>query len=139
MLTTNFKNQVINLLTGRINQMSYGNITVGLSYTEPTVTPPSGTISYNEPSPDTGYERVFLGSYQQSLTLLMSASEDGYSENIKNIFFPKALIDYPFNVTHFMIFGGNTMLAWDTLTNPVKPLRDTVPIVEIGNLKIEID
>jgi hypothetical protein len=139
MLTPTLKNQIINLLTGRSSSVSYGNITVGLSYTEPTVTPPSGTMSFNEPSPDTGYERVLLGSNSQSLTLLMSASEDGYSENIKNIFFPKALIDYPFNVTHFMIFGGSTMLAWDTLTNPVKPLKDTVPIVEIGNLKIEID
>ena len=139
MLTPTFKNQIINLLTGRIQQIGYGNITVGLSYTEPTITQPSGTMSYNEPSPDTGYERVLLGSYQQNLTWLMDASEDGYSENIKNIFFPKALIDYPFNVTHFMIFAGNTMLAWDTLTNPVKPLADTVPIVEIGNLKIEID
>lgn len=139
MLTPTLKNQIINMLTGRGSYMNYSTITVGLSYTEPTVTPPSGTMSYNEPSPDTGYERVLLGSDSQSLTWLMQASVDGYSENIKNIFFPKALIDYPFNVTHFMIFSGNTMLAWDSLTNPVKPLRDTVPIVEIGNLKIEID
>lgn len=132
MLTYFTANQVLNLITGRIQQIGFGTIHVGLSYTEPAR---DGT-NVTEPNSSTGYERVILGNYQQSLTQLMSQSTVGETQNVKNIFFPEAIEAYPNPVTHFLIYSGNNLVAFGELETPIQPIINSVPLVRLNGLKI---
>lgn len=138
MLTAAFANQILSFMTGKISQISGGTISVGLSYTEPTLVLPSNTVAFEEPAAATGYERVMLGNYQSALTQVMGAPDGGTITNVKNVFFPKAITNYPFSVKYFLIFNGNTIIAYERLTEDMQPTINTVPIIEIGNLTISI-
>lgn len=138
MLTAAFANQILNLMTGKSDQIRGGTISVGLSYTEPTLVLPSNTVAFEEPAAATGYERVLLGNYQSTLTHVMGAPVEGTTTNVKNVFFPKAITNYPFAVKYFLIFNGSTLIAYERLTEDMQPTINTVPIIEIGNLTISI-
>lgn len=138
MLTPAFANQILNLMTGRIQQIIVGTVSVGLSYTEPTLVLPSNTVAFQEPAAATGYDRALLGDYKQSLTQIMGVPEGGSTTNVKNVFFPKAITDYPLPVKYFLIFNGSTLIAYERLTEDIQPTINTVPIIEIGNLTISI-
>lgn len=134
MLTHLFANQILNLLGGRLSSINYGTIEIGLSYTTPTL---EGT-GYTEPSPSTGYQRMLLGAYTQSLSQLLDpASNSEIKNGTKNIFFPKAIINYDSPITHFLIFSGNTLLAYGPLVTPVLPVANSVPLIEPNNLVID--
>ena len=135
MLTYNFANRILNLMGAKISQISMsGTVRVGLSSTAPDR---DGT-GFTEPSEETGYERALLGDSSQGLTQLMGSAVEGVITNRKNIFFPKAIIDYD-TITHFLIFIGSELVAFEELQTAIKPLENTVPIVEIGNLELTLE
>lgn len=146
MLTNAMANKILNFIGGKTNivygssyQISGKTVYVGLSYTEPN----KDGEGYTEPLEETGYTRVLLGHSGQSLTQLMGNAANSSIENVKTIFFPKATASYSDNVTHFLIFhedeGNEKCTAYGELNVPIKPLENTVPLIEPGNLKITID
>lgn len=136
MLTYNFANRILNLMGAKINSISMGGVVrVGLSSTAPDR---DGT-GFTEPGEETGYERVLLGDTAQSLSQLMGSAVEGVITNTKNIFFPKAIIDYDDTITHFLIFIGTELVAFEELKTPIKPWENTVPIVEVGNLELTLE
>lgn len=136
MLTYNFANRILNLMGAKINNISMnGVVRVGLSSTAPDR---DGT-GFTEPGEETGYERVLLGDTAQSLSQLMGSAVEGVITNTKNIFFPKAIIDYDDTITHFLIFIGTELVAFEELKTPIKPWENTVPIVEVGNLELTLE
>lgn len=136
MITYAFANSILNVITGRTSSLTNsGTIYVGLSSTEPTRA--AGNVT--EPVGSTGYARVVLGSTSQSLSQLMGAAVDGETKNDKIIFFPEALEAYPDNITHFLIFNGTTLIAYGELDAPIKPLKNTVPLVRENELVITIE
>lgn len=136
MLTYNFANRILNLMGAKINNISMsGVVRVGLSSTAPDR---DGT-GFTEPGEETGYERVLLGDTAQSLSQLMGSAVEGVITNTKNIFFPKAIIDYDDTITHFLIFIGADLVAFEELKTPIKPWENTVPIVEVGNLELTLE
>lgn len=136
MLTYNFANRILNLMGGKSKEISTsGVVRVGLSSTAPDR---DGT-GFTEPGEETGYERVLLGDTAQSLSQLMGSAVEGVITNTKNIFFPKAIIDYDDTITHFLIFSGTELVAFEELKTAIKPLENTVPIVEVGNLELTLE
>ena len=138
MLTYTFANQVLNLLTGRSTSLSIaglGTVYVGLSSTAPD----RDSTNVTEPDATTGYQRVLLGNTSQNLTQLMSNSTAGETANTKAVFFPKALTDYDVQVTHFLLYINNVLVAYEPLKTAITPLENTVPIIDIGDLELSLE
>lgn len=135
MTTYYFAHQILDYISGRIRELSGGNAFVGLSYTKPT----RDSTNVNEPAANTGYERVLLGSYNQSLTFKMKAPVDAETTNKDEIHFNEALIDYPQPVTHYLIYVGNHLVMYGELTEPIQPIENSVPMVRKEELKLTID
>lgn len=136
MTTYYFAHQILNYISGRITDISGGgNAFVGLSYTKPN----RDSTNVTEPDANTGYERVLLGSYNQSLTFKMNAPVDAETTNKDEIHFNEALIAYPQPVTHYLIYVGNSLVMYGELTEPIQPIENSVPMVRKEELKLTID
>lgn len=136
MTTYYFAHQILNYISGRANSISGGgNVFVGLSYTKPN----RDSTNVTEPDANTGYERVLLGSHNQSFTFKMNAPVDAVTTNKDEIHFNEAMIAYPQPVTHYLIYVGNNLVMYGELTNPIQPIKSSVPMVRKEELKLTID
>lgn len=131
MLSNTIKNNIINAITGRAQNVSLAPTAyLALSTTDPatSVTEPSGN----------GYARVLIGNYQQPLTQVMGAAANGQATNVAEIKFNEATGSWG-TCTHGVIYdaatGGN-IIAWGALQASLAPVANTVPLVKIGNLVI---
>lgn len=97
-----------------------------------------------EPSGN-GYERKQIGSpttagiqfFPSAATYDSDTDTYSYANNVE-IHFNEATGSWG-TLTHFAIFTaatGGSMLAYGTLTTPITPTADSVPVIRVGNLVI---
>ena len=139
-LSTNYKNKIIDALTGRRELSTSGSCWIGLATAEPTE---SGTaVTTNELTlgsdgsgasagynSTTGYQRVLLSDYNSTSTQKMSAAENGYSHNIAQVLFNRALTAWG-KVTHVLFFSsatGNDIYGW-------APIQNGGVTIEVGDV-----
>ena len=137
MTTYYFANRILDYITRRTTSLT-GSFTtyLGLSYTKPNR---DGT-GVTEPNEDTGYERVVLGVYDETLSKKMVTAVDGVTKNTNDeIHFNEANIEYPQNVTHYLIYMGNNLAMYGELTNAIKPVKNSVPMVRKNELVLTVD
>lgn len=137
MITNYLGNNVLDLLTGRINSVSASVIYGALSTTEPS---PDGT-NITEPVGN-NYKRVYIGnSGLQEIARKFPAASNRSVTNDDTIFFDKATGSWG-TCTYFVLFDaatGGHALAYGALTNPVTPIENYVTIIEPNGLTITIE
>lgn len=110
--TTYTKNNILNGLVGRNNSIAY-SVYVGLSSTAPSA---DGT-NVTEPTGG-GYERVLVGTYNQSGTFKFGAPENDEIKNSDFIYFPESSGSWGDTLTHFVLYSaetGGNLLAYGLL------------------------
>ena len=139
-LSTNYKNKIIDALTGRRELNTSGSCWIGLATAEPTesgtavttneLTLGSGgsgaSAGYNS---TTGYQRVLLSDHISTSTYKMSAAENGSSHNIAQVLFNRALTAWG-KVTHVLFFSsatGNDIYGW-------APIQNGGVTIEVGDV-----
>ena len=136
MLTTTMTNSLLNAIFGKTTTVTAaGTAYLGLSKTKPNVDGTGAT----EPS-GSGYARVLLGRYDQSLTQLMGNPANNKISNAKEINFNKTTGAWG-TLTYACIYtaatGGN-MTGWMKIKNPVVVEEaNVIPHIDVGDLEFE--
>ena len=138
MITKSTANAILNAFFGKTQNCSLASSCyIGLS----TTTPDANGDNFTEPDSATGYQRVFVGYYNQSNTQLMSPAADGSISNTNNIiFFPEATSSWG-TITHFGIFSSASNgkpLMWGTLTSTINVPSGYIPIFRAGALTVTL-
>lgn len=122
-ITTNVKNTILNGLVGRGSTFA-SSVYVGLSSTDPAtaVTEPTGN----------GYERVLVGTYNQSGTYKFGAPSNDEVKNSDFIYFPESAGSWGATLTHFVLYSaatGGNLLAYGLLASggTATPIEVTEP------------
>ena len=139
-LSTNYKNKIIDALTGRQRLSTSGSCWIGLATAEPTE---SGTaVTTNELTlgsdgsgasagynSTTGYQRVLLSDSLSTSAQKMGAAENGSSHNIAQVLFNRALTAWG-KVTHVLFFSsatGDDIYGW-------APIQNGGVTIEVGDV-----
>ena len=138
MITKTTANAILNAFFGKSQYASLASSCyIGLS----TTTPDSEGKNFTEPSTETGYSKVFLGTYNQSQTQLMDSASSGTISNTSNIiFFPEATTAWG-TITHFGIFTSKTAttpIMWGALTSSISVPAGYIPIFRAGALNVSL-
>ena len=138
MITQLTANSILNAFFGRSQYPSLApTCYIGLS----TTTPDASGNNFTEPAEDTGYAKVFIGTYSQSNTQLMSPASAGTISNTNNIiFFPEATSSWG-TITHFGIFSSKTAttpIMWGALTSSISVPSGYIPIFRAGALNVSL-
>ena len=122
-ITTNVKNTILSGLVGRGSTFA-SSVYVGLSSTDPAtaVTEPTGN----------GYERVLVGTYNQSGTYKFGEVKDGAIKNDEFIYFPESNGSWGAKLHYFVLYSAETggeLLAYGLLASggTATPIEVTEP------------
>lgn len=146
-LTPYAANLILNELCGKTNTLDFGTIYVGLATAQPTISGDTVTDTKEITiSTTTGYKRVLIGAYNQTLTQLMGTPSGGSVTNTSVIKFEEVLASWG-TATHFLIFNaptGGQLLAYGELVDDqdtptsITPTVGSIPIIRAGGLTISI-
>ena len=139
--STYVKNQILNEIVGRTSTLNLGdNIYIGLATAAPTLNSDGTASSSNEPSGN-GYVRKWIGTYNNSSSLLFgAAASNGSISNSQEIHFNMATGAWG-TLTHVILFDAATnghVLAWGTLTSSIQPVANSVPVIQANGFTLSI-
>lgn len=128
MISNTLAANILKLITGKVNNVSGGNVYIGLSTTIPTSNTTSGAIeNVTEPSTSDGYNRELIGTYQTASTQVFgevtydSTNNCFVTSNVKQVKFNKATGAWG-TVKAFCLYSsetGGTPMFYGTLTSEV--------------------
>lgn len=135
------KNQVLNEITGRTNTLNLGdNIYIGLATAAPVLNADGTASSSNEPSGN-GYARKWVGTYNNSASLVFgSSASNGSISNTQEIHFNMATGSWG-TLTTVILFDAATnghVLAWGTLNDSISPVQNSVPVIQANGFTLSI-
>lgn len=114
MVSQTFAQQILNLLTGKTNTVTYGTMYIGLSTTVPSINTSTGAIeNVTEPDSANGYARELIGSFQvPSSQIFDSVTYDSTNQcfvitNTAQIKFNKATSSWG-EIKAFCIYSAST-------------------------------
>jgi len=140
-VTNFFAAKLLDLLTARQQLISLGtdfDIWCALSTTTPTKV--TGAWNFTEPVGN-GYTRVRIGFYDARSIVNVFPDATGSSvANNKTIFFPRSLASWGLitNVGIWDAETGGNLLAYGQLTQGITPSTNNVPVIEVGDLTIDL-
>lgn len=147
MISNTLASQLLNLITGKTLQVSYGTIYIGLSTTIPSLNSSTGAIeNVTEPDTANGYARELVGNYQvPSSQIFSNASYDSTNNcfvisNTNQIKFNKATSAWG-TVKAFCLYntstGGNPIF-YGTLTSDVTVSANQSCNIAVGSAILKL-
>lgn len=147
MISNTLASQLLQLITGKTMQVSYGTIYIGLSTTIPSLNSSTGAIeNVTEPDTANGYARELVGSYQvPSSQIFGSVSYDSTNNcfvisNTSQIKFNKATSAWG-TIKAFCLYStstGGTPLFYGTLTSDVTVSANQSCNIAVGSAVLKL-
>lgn len=147
MISNTLASQLLNLITGKVQQVTYGTMYIGLSTTVPSLNSSTGAIeNVTEPDTANGYARELIGNYQvASSQIFSSATYDSTNScfvisNTNQIKFNKATSAWG-TIKAFCLYNtatGGTPLFYGTLTSDVTVSANQSCNIAVGSAVLKL-
>lgn len=147
MISNTLASQLLQLITGKTMQVSYGTIYIGLSTTIPSLNSSTGAIeNVTEPDTANGYARELVGSYQvPSSQIFGSVSYDSTNNcfvisNTSQIKFNKATSAWG-TIKAFCLYNtstGGSPIFYGTLTSDVTVSANQSCNIAVGSAILKL-
>lgn len=147
MISNTLASQLLQLITGKTMNVSYGTMYIGLSTTVPSLNSSTGAIeNVTEPDTTNGYSRELIGSYQvPSSQIFGTVTYDSTNScfvisNTSQIKFNKATSAWG-TIKAFCLYNsatGGTPLFYGTLTSDVTVSANQSCNIAVGSAVLKL-